>query len=64
MNKNHGSPYDRGTADYYYYRDRCPHYWPAGTYNGRKVTEIEMTKSQIAEYHLGYDEELDRKDWG
>ena len=33
----HGSPEDRGSADYYYYRNREPHYWPEGTGNGTKV---------------------------
>lgn len=60
----HGSPEDRGSADYYYHRNREPHYWPEGTGNGTKVEKQDMTEEQIALYNKGYDEETDRKDWG
>ena len=38
--KQHGSLYDRGRADSYYGRPRDPHWYPKGSYNGDKVTEL------------------------
>ena len=62
----HGGPYDRGSADSYYGRKKDPHYYPHGTYNGKRVEEFEMTAKEIAEYHKGFDDnEADGnfKDW-
>lgn len=53
MTHAHGSPHDRGWADFYYRRPRHPHKWldPIG------VTRIEaLTTAEVAEYHAGYDE--------
>lgn len=55
MNKNHGSPYDRGSADSYYRRGRQPHWYPEGTGHGERVTEERMSAAEIAEYHAGFD---------
>ena len=33
MNKRHGGPYDRGSADSYYQRGPRPHYFKGDTYN-------------------------------
>ena len=33
----HGSPFDRGSADSWYSRERKPHFYPNGTYNGNPV---------------------------
>jgi hypothetical protein len=52
----HGSPYDRGGADSYYRRPRDPHWWPDGTYIGRRFGSLRMTEDEIAEYNKGYDE--------
>ncbi len=63
----HGSPYDRGSADSYYGRPRDPHYWPQGTYNGTRVEARSMTPDEIVAYHAGYDDneaEDNKKDWG
>ena len=60
----HGSPMDRGSADAYYGRTAEPHYWPNGTGHGYKVLQADMTDDQIADYYEGYDNEIDRKDWG
>ena len=63
--RRHGSLYDRGSADSYYHRDRNPHWFPEGTYNGDKVTA--MSDEEIAEYNAGYDwneQYGDKKDWG
>ena len=48
----HGSLYDRGSADSYYGRGRDPHWYPNGTYNGPKVTDL--TDAERAEYLAGY----------
>ena len=60
----HGSPYDRGSADYYYWRRPDPHYWPEGTGKGLRVEQVDMTDEQVSDYYRGYEEEDDRKDWG
>lgn len=60
----HGSLYDRGSADSYYHRQADPHWWPAGTSNGTKVTTL--TDEEKAEYMAGYrhNEQFgDKKDW-
>tara|TARA_R100000664_G_scaffold34229_2_gene55379 strand:- start:4661 stop:4861 length:201 start_codon:yes stop_codon:yes gene_type:complete len=61
--REHGSPRDRGSADRYYGRLFEPHYYPNGTYKGRRVTENDMSPEQVSEYTLGWEEETDRKDW-
>jgi len=55
MNKVHGSPYDRGSADSYYQRGRQPHWYPEGTGHGERVTEERMSVAEIAEYQAGFD---------
>lgn len=60
----HGSLYDRGRADSYYHRSQDPHWYPEGTYNGEKITDL--TEEEIAEYAAGYEwnERFgDKKDW-
>ena len=52
----HGGPYDRGSADSYYARGKDPHYYPQGTYNGKRVEAKDMTVEEIDAYHRGYDE--------
>ena len=52
----HGGPYDRGSADSYYGRGKDPHYYPQGTYNGKRVEAKDMTVEEIDAYHRGYDE--------
>ena len=44
----------------------APHWYPEGTYNGKRVEESEMTKEQIREYMIGFAEneaDLNFKDW-
>ena len=65
--KRHGGPYDRGSADSYYGRGCCPHYFKGDTYNSEKVERKDMTEGEIAAYKAGYNdnEEFgDKKDWG
>jgi hypothetical protein len=52
MNKLHGSPYDRGSADAYYRRPIRPHYCPSG--NNQGIEDCDLTKEQEMEYLKGY----------
>ena len=60
--ERHGGPYDRGAADSWYIRPRCPHYYGRhengeGLVEDRKRVSIDgMTKSEIEAYHAGYDD--------
>lgn len=63
----HGGPYDRGMADYYYWRGFNPHYYTGDTYQSDRVDLETMTPAEIAAYTAGYNEAEkhgDRKDWG
>ena len=51
MNHEHGSPYDRGSADSFYRRQPEPHYM----IDGARIEKADMTAAQIAEYEAGYD---------
>lgn len=54
FNRNqHGSLFDRGSADSFYGRPRDPHWFPEGSYNGTKV--VKLTEVEVEEYHAGYD---------
>ena len=59
----HGSPRDRGSMDRYYNRSYEPHWYPKGSYIGKRVDIEDMTKEEIFEYHAGFLEETDRKRW-
>ena len=66
IDKSHGSPFDRGNADFWYRRQPEPHFWPEGTYHGVKVTEDRMSDVEIAAYLAGYAEaeyQGDQKDY-
>ena len=56
--ERHGGPYDRGAADSWYIRPRCPHYYGRhGLSNARvRIGIDEMTKAEIEAYHAGYDD--------
>lgn len=56
MNKRHGGPYDRGSADSYYRRGCNPHYYKGDTYQTDRVEEKDMTPEEVAEYMQGYDD--------
>ena len=60
MNTAHGSPFDRGSADSWYHRAACPHYYSHnpvfGTTRGERVEECDMTEEQVAEYKAGYED--------
>jgi hypothetical protein len=56
MNKAHGSPFDRGSADSYYRRSPRPHWYPNGTGKGVRIEHWDMIPEQIAEYRAGWEE--------
>jgi hypothetical protein len=63
--QSHGSPWDRGSADSYYHRPPEPHYWPEGTGNGVKVTDL--TPEEVEAYLAGYEDNEkygEKKNWG
>ena len=56
LDRGHGSPYDRGSADSYYRRGAKPHYYKGGTYTSDIVTEESMTAEEIEQYYAGFDD--------
>ncbi len=65
--QQHGSPFDRGSADSYYGRAQDPHWYPEGSYKGTRVEAQDMTLAQMRAYYAGYEynEQFgDKKDWG
>lgn len=64
IRSQHGSLFDRGSADSYYGRGPDPHWWPEGTRHGDKITDL--TPEERAEYMAGYaynERYGDKKDW-
>jgi hypothetical protein len=53
VRKNHGSLYDRGSADSHYGRPRGAHYGGVGGDSGPRVEVTD--ESSVAEYMAGYD---------
>jgi len=65
VRENHGSLFDRGSADSYYGRSRTPHYGGVGGDSGPRVPVTDA--ASVEEYYAGYkhNEEFgDKKDWG
>lgn len=65
-NAEHGSPFDRGSADSYYGRPQQPHKYPNGTGNSPRVEAQDMTLAEMAQYFRGYEynEQFgDKKNW-
>ena len=56
INKRHGGPYDRGSADSYYRRGAKPHYYKGATGFSDIVTEESMTAEEVAAYYKGFDD--------
>jgi hypothetical protein len=54
VRKNHGSLYDRGSADSYYGRPRNPHYGGVGGESGPRVDQG-LSIDEIKEYYAGYE---------
>ena len=51
----HGSPFDRGSADSWYGRPQDPHWYPQGTYKGKRVEAEDMTLAEMRAYFAGYE---------
>jgi len=67
LDRDHGSPYDRGSADSYYQRSFRPHYFVGGTYNSDEIQQSEMTLAECQEYVRGWQDNQaagNFKDWG
>lgn len=63
--ERHGGPYDRGSADSYYRRPVAPHWYPLGTGNGQRITDLNPL--EIADYMAGFYENETSKNykiWG
>jgi hypothetical protein len=63
--KQHGSLFDRGSADSYYGRRRDPHYGGVGGDSGQRVDQG-LSIDEIKEYYAGYEHNErfgDKKDW-
>ena len=63
--KQHGSLFDRGSADSYYGRRRDPHYGGVGGDSGQRVDQG-LSIDEITEYYAGYEHNErfgDKKDW-
>ena len=50
--EQHGGLYDRGSAVSYYGRVPDPHWYPEGTGNGAKITDLNRIEKE--EYMMGY----------
>jgi hypothetical protein len=62
----HGGPYDRGGADYYYWRECVPHYYRGATFVTERVSIGDMTKGQRDAYYAGWKDakaDNNRKEW-
>lgn len=67
INKRHGGPYDRGSADSYYQRGFRPHYFVGATYQSEEIGQDHMTLQECEEYAKGYRDNQasgNFKDWG
>ena len=65
VRENHGSLFDRGSADSYYNRYPEPHYGGVGGESGPRVPVSDQ--ASVDEYMSGYDyneKHGDKKDWG
>lgn len=60
--QRHGGPFDRGSADAYYWRPARPHYFVGDTYQSEEVIPAEGSAEYEA-YLAGYASTHDRKDW-
>jgi len=61
----HGSFFDRGSADSYYGRPHDPHRGGVGGNSGERV--VASTEAEYEAYHAGYDwneQYGSKKDWG
>jgi hypothetical protein len=50
----HGGPFDRGSADSYYGRERSPHYFEGATYSSVKIVPQDI-QVEFWQYLAGYE---------
>jgi hypothetical protein len=55
INKRHGGPFDRGSADAYYGRPSSPHYYVGATYTSTRLEAVDMSEKEIEDYKAGYE---------
>jgi hypothetical protein len=60
--QRHGGPFDRGSADAYYWRPARPHYFVGDTYSSDEVIPKEGS-SEYEAYMAGFNTTYERKDW-
>jgi len=64
---HHGGAFDRGGADAYYWRDKCPHKVVdrlkdnTGRYYDVRVEETDLSPEEVEAYNIGFDFMKDRK---
>ena len=65
MANEHGSPYDRGSADAYYRRLPVPHKSVSFEIDGRTFyrNEYALSQEELQEYYRGFNFEFDRKNF-
>jgi hypothetical protein len=54
-NTRHGGPFDRGSADYYFWGSQSPHYYRGNTGASERIEMNMMSDEEIAAYHAGYE---------
>jgi hypothetical protein len=54
-NARHGGPFDRGSADSWYSREREPHYYVGDTGMSTRLEEVDMSPKEVVDYNAGYD---------
>ncbi len=53
--RSHGSPFDRGAADSWYSRPQDPHWYPEGSYRGKRIEPKDMSIAEMRAYFMGYE---------
>ncbi len=62
LDREHGSPWDRGHSDAYYGRSKNPHFYVGASYEGDEITRL--TSKEAMAYNEGFDGCDEFKDWG
>ena len=55
FDRTHGSPFDRGSADSWYSRPEEPHWYPEGSYTGKRIESKDMSIAEMRAYFMGYE---------
>jgi hypothetical protein len=54
-NSEHGSPFDRGSADSWYSRPQLAHKMIHGPHGSRRVEAQDLTLQEMSDYYRGYE---------